>query len=277
MSSNLSCIGLGVTDEAELDFLLTHALLAATPLGRGDDGRIVVRWEDPSGARLVVGVLDGRVCDLLPSFAGSPGATLGDVRMVSDGMATASVMDDRGEQVTALALELEQRGLLLPGDALGGPASVVAMGTAVEVFENEAAFAVADASLLSPEREATPPPVEYADMGLPWPLRVGAESFMSFGVFGSPGEAAATARIAGSVLRAERRTVALTGQTFVVVRVRTVGFETDLCLAGADCAAVPSPGQVVAGVVFLVGSLETAAPSAPERDTSRLFRRRRRR
>jgi hypothetical protein len=70
VTSNLSCIGLGVADTAELENLFRRVIPTADELGRVGALR-VLRWEDPSGARLVLGVADdGTVPDLLPSFAG---------------------------------------------------------------------------------------------------------------------------------------------------------------------------------------------------------------
>ncbi|MDP9436836.1 MAG: hypothetical protein M3P93_17275, partial [Actinomycetota bacterium] len=63
MSSTLACAGLPVTDEQQLGALLDRIMPEAQLLGR--TGRnSVVRWEDPSGARLVLEVGQDGVVDL---------------------------------------------------------------------------------------------------------------------------------------------------------------------------------------------------------------------
>jgi hypothetical protein len=81
------------------------------------------------------------------------------------------------------------------------------------------------------------------------------------------------------VLKAERRTVALTAQSFIVAEVSTVGITASVCLKGSDFAAVPLPGQVIAGEVFIAGSLvgfEAGASPKPSlrRKPARWFSRR---
>jgi hypothetical protein len=71
----------------------------------------------------------------------------------------------------------------------------------------------------------------------------------------------------GVVRYAERRTTMLTGQEFVVVRVRTAGFEADVCVPGG--VAVPLPGVVLSADVFLTGSVEMEFPVARRRWFSR--------
>lgn len=72
--------------------------------------------------------------------------------------------------------------------------------------------------------------------------------------FGPADQAEAYARLHGTVLQAQRRTVAATGQSFIVARVRTVGFDVDLCLPAAG-VELPQPGNIVGGQVFLVASI----------------------
>ena len=129
MASNLACIGLSVAGNDELSALVGAVRPRAKTFGRV--GRVeLLRWEDESsGARLVLGIDDGRVVDLLPSLA-SPAVThLADVHRANDATVTAAVVDDDGEQVTALAVELEQRRLVsnltttcrAPGTSSPGP------------------------------------------------------------------------------------------------------------------------------------------------------------
>jgi hypothetical protein len=231
VSSNLSCVGLGVTASQDLGELLSAVLPQAVPLGSGG-GVEVLRWQDPSGARLVVGHKNGKVADLVPSFAGTPGARLARLAPLNESVWSAEVLDETGEQVTAMAVELEQ-GRLLPDRAADGPfeASVVALGSDVSVHRDTARFAAEQPSMA-------------------------AESFISHGLFGSAESARAHAWLAGTVLRAERRIVVQTGQAFTVARVRTAGFDTDVCLAAEDHPAVPEPASIIAGTVFLVASLD---------------------
>ncbi len=218
----------------------------------------MVRWQDPSGARLVLAMRGNEVLDVLPSYAGTPGARLGNVWSANEEVTVADVLDQDGEQVTMLALELEQRRLLAErGGPAGGVASVVALGVDVSVHADEDAFSLADASLMRKRGEdpgAAPP--QFVSRGLLWPPRMAAESFISHGVFGPPEHARAYARLNGTVLSAQRRVVVATGQPFLVARVRTAGFEVDLCLSAHEFPHPPQAGNVIGGTVFLVASME---------------------
>lgn len=219
MTSNLGCIGLAVEDADDLDRLIAAVLPAADSLGRVGDVE-VFRWQDASGARLIIDVEGGERVGLLPSFAGTPGAFFANLKRVNDKITTVDVVDSTGEQLTSAAVELEQR-RLQKAIPIGGQATLVALGIAVTVHE-------------SPEE---------------------SQSFLAAAVFGASEDADAYARLAGTVLRAERRSVAQTGQQFIAARVRTTGFELDVCLAASDHPTVPTPGQTIAGTVFLVASL----------------------
>jgi hypothetical protein len=253
--SNLACLGLGVADNAELERLLSVAVPAARPLGEVD-GIWVVRWEDPSGARLVMSVQGEQVLDLLPSFAGTPGARLANIQAATDEVAIADVVDEGDEQVTMLALELEQRRLLPAEGLAAASATVVALGVDVTVHADEDAFAASDASLLQDPGEDGPgePPPHFVERGWSWPPRMAAESFISYGVFGAPEDAQAYARLTGTVRQARRLRVTATGQEFTAARVQTAGFEVDLCLPAGEHTL--QPGNVIGGTVFLVGSLD---------------------
>lgn len=251
MTSNLECIGLDVSDKAALERLLRTAADDGVELGVRD-GRRVVRWQDDDGARLVL-VLDraNRLVALTPSFASEPGAVLASLQHANDECWTAAVMED-GSQVTALAADLEQGALLDPGAGVGGDAGVVALGRAVEVLPDAETFATSSASLLDPSRSD-------ADGG----ARMGPESFIPTGMFaGDPSQVRPHGRLNGTVLRSRTCRNSLTGAEFHVARVRTVGFELDVCLAASEHRQVPPPGAVVAGMVYLVAAL--AAVPAPE-------------
>jgi hypothetical protein len=237
MTSNLACVGLDIPGQDSIDRLLGAVLATADDAGTGIDGITVRTWQDPSGARLIVSTRDGRVVDLLPSFAGTVGARFANCVPLDDDVATAEVVDGSGEQLTAMIVEIEQRRALPSVAPFAGPAAVVALGVDVSVFADADAYAASPSSRMGDEASGR---------------RMAAEAFLSYGVFADTPPVEAYARISGTVLRAERRTTELTGQSFVVARVRTVGFEADLCF---PAAAVPAAGAVITGTVFLVASL----------------------
>ena len=252
MASNLGCVGLGVDNQEDFSRLVGKALPDSVSLGMVD-GIDVRRWEDPSGSRLVLGLQGKDVADLLPSFAAPVGANLAGVRPLTGEVAIADVVDDDGETLTRMAFELEERRFLI-ADELGwqGPASVVALGVGVTLHEDEEAFSSSPASLLDGEKEGSEPPPHYVERGLKWPPRMGPESIISFGVFGTPD---AHARLHGTVISSQRRTVVLTGQEIVVSLVQSVGFTASMCSPADDLPWLPSPGNILGGSVFLVGSI----------------------
>ena len=91
--------------------------------------------------------------------------------------------------------------------------------------------------------------------GWPWPARLGAQSFLSHGVWGEPAQSQAYARLAGIVSRVDTRANTLTGQRFHVARVRSFEMELDVCLAADEHPEPPVAGGVVAGTAFLTGML----------------------
>lgn len=263
MSSNLACIGIDVSEEEQFDRVVRTAAQRATVLGERDGNR-VLRWQDDEGARLVLVVDASReLVAVTPSFASEPGAVLASLRHANDECWTAAVTQD-GEQVTALAADLEQSALVDPASDAGGRAGVVALATEVEVLADATAFEASRASLLSPQDEDSEPPAHYVEKGLPWPTRMAAESFISYGVFGDRTTAEPYARLNGTVLRSRTCRNSLTGAGFHVARVRTAGFEADVCLAASEHPVPPAPGAVVAGTVYLVVVLESL-PEVPER------------
>jgi hypothetical protein len=252
-------VGLAVADGPELGRLIDRVRGAARPVG-SFDGVEVFRWHDPSGAGLVLGVRDGDVADLLPVFASTAGGLVADCSLVNESVAAAAVVDADGEQLTAMTFEAEQfRQLKAYGRPVSGAARVAALGVSVTVHADAEAFSAAPASLLDPDGDPdAPPPAHYVERGWSWPPRIAAESFISYGVFGDPAQSTAHARLAGTVLRASHRNCELTGQGFSVATVRTVGFETDLCLADTEHPATPEPGSIIAGTVFLTAIIDTA-------------------
>ena len=280
MPSTLGCVGLAVEGQPEFEQLVEASLASAEVIGR-NGGVEVRRWQDESGARLIVAMEGRRIVSVLPSFAGEPGPMVS-ARVVAPDLSFADVLDDEGEQLTALAVELEQHALLGP-EAVRGRASLVGLGVGVKVYESEEAFTSSPDSLLAPGSDPGPAPEHAAATGIKWPPRVGGQSFISYGIFGEPARADAYARLNGVVQRAERRTNTLTGQSFIWARVATAGFEADVCMtATADEPAVPAAGAVIGGECFMVGSLDTwtaengGSESPPPPDDGWLSRLRRR-
>lgn len=269
MGSNFACLGLQFDSEAAFEAMIQSIVPRARSLGRRGNLH-VLRWDDPGGARLVLRVMGREFVGLTPSFAGTPGTKLADIGRVNDEVWRVTVVDDDDEQVTAATVDLEEAGLI---DGLREPreATIVALGHDIAVFESEAAFHASNASLIDPNAEPAEPPENAVKLGLQWPPRMSAESFMSIGVFGAPDDADTFARLNGTVLRSERRTTVETGLAFGVCRVRTLGMEVDLCLASEDHPELPSPGQVVGGIVYL-----TASVGVPPRRPSLIDRLRRR-
>lgn len=253
MPSNFACLGF-VRDplrEEELFALLDRAYGASRRLGVGLDGAHVHRWAGEDGAVLVVEVDgEGGVVGVTPSLVGRPGVRLAGLRRVSTDTVTAQVLGPDGEQVSALALDLEERRFV---DTHEGAvdATLVALGGSVAVFPDAASYARDDASLLQPPPAGTNP--------APDAPRTAAESFLSYGVFAAPPEASGRARLAGTVLALDERRNELTDLPYRVARVRTVVGEVDVALA------VPGPepavGGVLAGEVYLVGSVPALLPT----------------
>jgi hypothetical protein len=254
MASNLAAVGLAVSSEEELNKLIQSMSHDFKLLGSAA-GIDVWRWEDPSGARLVVSTMGDAIRAFTPSFAGSPGARLTAVQSVNDDVSRADVVDESGELLTALALEIEQRDLVR-GARVTGNASLVAFASEISLHADADAFAASPESLLDAAGAQSEPPPHFLEQGCTWPPRMGSESFISYGVFEHPETATAFARLHGTVVSTDVRTNSLTGQRFVVAHVRSSGFEADLCMSAAEHPDVPAPGSVVGGTVFMVASMD---------------------
>jgi hypothetical protein len=240
MTSNLGCVGLGVDDVDALAALLDEVIPTGTAT-RQEDGSALYVWTDPSGARLTVTTdRAGDVDTVSPSYDGQPGVVLGGLVGLHDAVVAADVLE-AGEVVTRLAVEVLPP---LPVPACGG-AVLTAFGVDVSLHPSAEEFAAADASLVTPGSAAEEEP-----------LRMGSESFLSYGVFADAAVARPIARLNGQVVGTRTATVDVTGQAFHAVRVRTVGMEVDVCLAAADHPTAPEPGAVVAGTVYLVADIE---------------------
>jgi hypothetical protein len=120
MASNLACVGLAISSNEELQELVSRVLPLSARVGE-QNGIVVRRWQDESGARLVFGLRAGAVVEFLPSLAALPGAILGPIVTLNDEVSSAAILDDQGEQLTSAAFELEERGLLNETLRAGGP------------------------------------------------------------------------------------------------------------------------------------------------------------
>jgi hypothetical protein len=252
MTSNLGCVGLGVDDVAGLGDLLAELIPAGTA-SRQADGSALYIWRDDSGARLTITTdRAGAIDDVTPSYDGEPGAVLAGLTPLHDSIVAADVLLD-DEIATRLACEV-----LAPGPVPEtGPAVVTAFGLDVSLHPSESAYLASPASLLVGDAEDADDPEPQGDEE---PLRMAAESFLAFGLFGDPAEAEPVARLNGTVLAVRTATVGPTGQAFHAVRVRTVGMEVDVCLAATDHPIAPETGAVVAGTVYLVADVERPPP-----------------
>jgi hypothetical protein len=259
VASNFGCVGLHVEDVDDLERLLGRVLPIAVEIGRVGDV-VVWRWQDASGSRLTLSTRGPELLDVLPSFAANSGAALSSMEFLADGVASAAVLDENGEQLTAMTLELEGHRLFeAEGAPTAGDTAITALGVEVEVYASADEFIMSDASLLSPPSNDDEPPANVAELVMQWPPRVGPNSFLSYGIWGDPAAATAHARLAGIVLDARSHTVELTGRSFIEARVRSV-FDAHVCFP-ADELELPLAGNVVHGTVFLVGSM--ALPIAP--------------
>ena len=260
MASNLACVGLGVADVRDLSNLVRQASATARPAGTFD-GVEVTRWQDPSGAALVLGWRDGDVADLLPTYASAVGGRVASCRLVNGSVAAAAVVDGEGQQLAGLTFEAEQyRRLKALGRPVAGVARITALGTSITVHPDAEAFAASPDNLLNPVADpAGQPPAGDDDRDWAWPARVGPESFFSYGIFGDPAESTARARLSGTVVQAGHHTCTLTGQGFSAVTVRLVGFEAAVCLPDSEHPVTPEPGNVISGTVILTAAIDSGA------------------
>ena len=259
MTSALACVGLAVSDETELGWLVTSAHRAVRETGVFG-GVHVGRWQDDSGAALMLGWRSGELLDFIPAYAAASGSLLSDCHLINESVASAAVVDADGRQLTAMAFEAEQyRQLRALGQPVSGPARITALGIDVTIHPNADAFAASSASQLDPSAAQEPLPHDR-EQGWSWPPRLAAESFISYGVFADPAQARPRARLSGTVLQAGRHVCALTGQPFTVAAVRTAGFETDLCLAGSEHPGLPAPGSIISGTVVLSAVIDAPLP-----------------
>jgi hypothetical protein len=257
MPSNFECVGFDVASEQGLFELVQELLPKSEHLGRGPRGFDVYRWQDVSGARLVFDLKRDVVHNVLPSFAGESSVSVRFVRRLNDDTSSAEIVDETGgstvETVTRLAVDIEERALL-PSASVRGSASLVGLVGEVAVFADADEFLASPASVLGDPEDAGPPPPHVLEQGWPWPPRIGAQAFVSHGLFAPAREARPIATLNGVVSEADERVNSLSGITFVRSHVRSAGFAADVCWR-ANEMTVPVPGNVVAATVYMVGSL----------------------
>jgi hypothetical protein len=262
VTSNFGCVGLDTTSQEEFEALIRGVVPATVRAGE-TDGVVAYRWTDESGARMTLGIRDNAVQDLVPSYDARPGVRLAGVRLLGDEVVGADVLDEHGTMVTRMACELEQW-RCLGDEPVDGLAAVTAFGLQVEVLADAEAFRQSPMSLLNPEDEGRARPADL-DPQLTWPLRTATESFVSYGLFsGGDGRPHAHAQISGVVLSGSTKLNSCTGKAFHVARVRSLIGELDVCLTVAEQPEVPVPGNVVAGIVYLVASIDQLWTGEPE-------------
>ena len=251
-SSPLACVGLAVPNPDWLDHLVYLAAERAAPVGEFDGIR-VLRWQDPSGAALVLGCQEkGLITDVMPTYAATAGGIFADCRLLNEPIAVAAVVDEDGTQLTAMAFEAEQhRQIKALGQPASGPARITAFGVSVRVYADDDAYSASPDSLLDPS-------AEHGDQ-----VWLATRSFISYGAFAEAGigagEPTAHARIAGVALRTSHRTCALTGQGFSVATVESAGFAADVCLADTEHPVMPAPGNIISGTVILTAAFVSEA------------------
>jgi hypothetical protein len=238
MATHLGCIGLGTGGEQDFQRLVAEASKEAQQQEVVRDVR-VRRWEDGSGAAVVLGWRGGQLISFMPSFAAASEVRLANCHPVREPVTIAEVQERDGTPITALAAEIEQyRQLVAGGRPAGGMAKIAAFGLRVKLYADEQAFLAA--------------PKGPHDASAP-------ADFEPFGAFAEPAKAQAHARLTGTVIKAERRFSWFTSDPFTVAVTRTAGFEVDLCLAGDEHPDVPAPGTVVTGIVSLSVSVPNLA------------------
>ena len=144
----------------------------AAPAGEFDGIR-VLRWQDPSGAALVLGCQEkGLITDVMPTYAAAAGGIFADCRLLNEPIAVAAVVDEDGTQLTAMAFEAEQyRQIKALGQPASGHARITAFGVSVRVYADDDAYSASPDSLLDPS-------AEHGDQ-----VWLATRSFISYGAF----------------------------------------------------------------------------------------------
>ncbi len=235
MNSDLKSIGLGFdTWRHAIEAAIGSEDLAVFGEVRGGQ---LVRFEDPSGARLLI--LGVEPYSTFAGFAGGSRVT-GHVSAVDDVLAMIDVVDDVPtsptfeKTVTSLTCNLEQGPMIVDEPPLTfEQVSLTALALAVQLDESAAAYE---------DRTGYRPGRFYSS---------GAAPILQPGE--STGRPDASAELSGVVERAEKRVTSLTGDEFWVVRVNTP-LPMDVTLPG-DIEPEPAPGTVVSGSFMMVGEV----------------------
>ncbi|ARJ03884.1 hypothetical protein B5808_00515 [Cnuibacter physcomitrellae] len=256
MTSTLGCIGFDSAGRAELLTTVGRLAHSARPLGTAD-GVEVLRWEDPSGARLTFDRLRDRLVAFVPSFAGRPGVLLRNCRTVGTKVVVGDVLDSAGAQMTVMGFELEQRRALATDEQWSGTAAVTGFARTAEFFDDRTAYSRSPYSLLDPATaDDEVAPEHQLDTVRKRTERMAAESFIPWGLFGDGTDPSAEARLNGTVVEATLRRNTVTGTRFLSARVTCMGFEIDL-VAAWDRDEPPTPGSIVAAELFLIASIDS--------------------
>ncbi|MCR6487854.1 hypothetical protein M8542_34010 [Amycolatopsis sp. OK19-0408] len=262
MSSHFDAIGIGITSKDDFREKVVSLI------GAGAARRITTKvneqvWTDPSGARLVAKIRNGRIEFLLPCLAGTaPAVPVRDVRLVDDETAMLDLLDGvEGQLVCPVAVELEDRAVLAHsgGRLESGSLTLAALAEDVTVHADaEAYFAAQD--------DDKP--------------KFAADHFIPSGTFAvgqpKPGwTPTAHALFAGEVVEAETPVNTVTGTAFHRIRVRTIAaIEVDVAIATTDVERPPARGNVVAGTFFLTGRLGLEPTESAESPRKRRWFRR---
>ncbi|MEV6908403.1 hypothetical protein [Amycolatopsis sp. NPDC051071] len=243
MSSHFEAIGIGIANQDEFGERVVSLISAGT--ARQIAAKISEHvWTDPSGARLVAQVRNGKIEFLLPCLASTtPAVPVRGVHLVDDETAMLELLDSvDGESVCPVAVELEDRAVLARsgGRLENGSLVLAALAEDVTVHADAEAYF---ASQVDDE------------------LKFAADHFIPSGTFSlaessSDWTPSAHALFAGEVIEVEAPVNTVTGTAFHRLRVRTIAaIELDVAIAATDLEQPPARGNIVTGTFFLTGRL----------------------
>ena len=240
MPSHFGSLGFSIADQDAFRALVV-GLAAAGTEHRIDEHLTDRVWTDPSGARVVVLAEDGSIKELLPCLAAEAAPVrIRDAAMHDAEVASLSLLTEGGDDVCPLMVELEDRALLARlGKLEEGQLRLAAFAEQLAVHADAEAY--------------------YASQDDERP-KMSAEHLIPVGTF-TP-EPRAHAMLAAEVLQAETRTNMWNGGTFHWLRLRGIaGIEFDAAVDPTAVAALPEPGNIVAGTFFMTGSLGLEYPA----------------
>jgi len=272
MAGHFECIGFATSDQ---DAFLSRVSDAARTAQRKSlrNGRTLLLWDDPSGARLVIGLTpDNEVECLTPSFIGVSRVSLGlqTLRDTDDcefcAVSAGNVMDSENEcEAYPLAFQIDdfpvvRERLLQERVTL----SVTAFAEDIRVWGDEADYN-ADESLVFGGEIDTPRATPL--------VRYGTESLVPTGMFKSEGgNLSPHILMSARVVRAQHRVNSETMVPFQWALVRTYAAQLDLVAAAADLPGELEPGNIVRGTFWCVGQVIEGLPTRPNGLLKRIFR-----